>query len=480
MKKITILLSGFITCLSFSARAQVKPQQITSDIAFSRAKIKSVRANNGPSGKTVTNEAFTKLLDSLLYNLSGTAVKNGKAVSTAVIVDDKSATLNYTFLDLPAWTIQATGSAQSKNSFADIFSGGKFGNTYSYGFNILYYPAVNSGRPFRASKNDVTIKTEKVMNDYEKATKLLAGRDIDRLIELYKKYGRYFLGNAPIDSPLTVDAAEIYYKEKDEFDKLIKKYAAYLPKSFSSMTAGLQDKHFEENIVAEASQVYLHRLYKEEVDSLNAIQMKAGFSHMTLSYLTFGVRYNNGRFPIFDGTASDDLYTRKYTDNYPSLSAGYNLIKLRPEFNIFILPTAKIQYNREFNDDDLVFLDIPQGQQIIGGTSSVEYKQTSYYRTIPDKKTHVNIDVPFSVFFPRSPILFGFEIAAKTDVAPELKNLGGRIGVYLVLSAGKQNLTIEPLINLNKLEQKDKSFFSDQVSFGVNLSVTLPELAWQK
>jgi hypothetical protein len=112
--------------------------------------------------------------------------------------------------------------------------------------------------------------------------------------------------------------------------------------------------------------------------------------------------------------------------------------------------------------------------------STSEYKQTSYYNVIPERETHINIDVPVSIFFPQSPIPFGFEIAANTDVAPTLKNVGGRIGAYLVLPAGKQNLTIEPIIKINKLEQKDKSFMKDQFSFGINLSVTLPEIFSKK
>jgi hypothetical protein len=481
MKSITTVLISALFCAPASdAIAQINPKTIQSETTEFLEQVQAVRDNNKPEGRTITTKAFEKILDSLLYSVSGTAIKNGKAVRTSFTADDKSGTLNFTFIDSYRFTVQATGTAQSKKSFADIFSSGKFGNTYSYGFNILYYPSANSMAPAKGAKNRIVIKTEKLMNRYLALSKLATGRDIDRLIEIFNGNGKYYLGNEDITTPMTTADAELYDKEKAEFDKLLSKYSAYLPDNFNILKEEFQKSHFKENIIDAVSEVYLHRLYKEETDSLNAIQMKADFSHKWLKYWSFGLRYNNSKYPVFNETATDNLYTSNLGDNYPSLNVSWNFIHLFPTHNLMILPTAKIQHNRDFDEDNLVYLNVPQGNQIIGGVSTSEYKQTSYYNVIPERETHINIDVPVSIFFPQSPIPFGFEIAANTDVAPTLKNVGGRIGAYLVLPAGKQNLTIEPIIKINKLEQKDKSFMKDQFSFGINLSVTLPEIFSKK
>lgn len=453
------LLFGF---KSFGQAPKMPTSRLITEIA-------SVRKLKDTAGKLLPDRLFTIKLDSSLNSVSGIAYKEGKAAFSSATVDDDGITVNLNLVDNEHLTWQFTASGESKKGTVDVFSSGKYNKTLGAGFNFIYFPFTNSAGFLATEKDRLNKQLDQISGYYDYLrSQTINVQEIDQLKTLYDNWG----GNIYAQSAFAKNAGAGYDQDKKTFQQLLKKYAAYLPNDFESLDHPAQLAAIK-LLADNKADIVSNYLYQQQLDSLTAVQLKAQYHKTALNWHTLNVKYNNTKYPLYDATADKSLYTSSYNDGYISLAYSYNRLWIHPKAIFWLFPTIKYQNSRDFDEDNLVSLDVPQGTKTIGSQTVTEYKQTAYYNEIAAVKPVWTAEIPFVVFFPKSSL--GLDMGILANVAPKFEKLGGRLGVYIPLSTAKEKIIIEPLININKLEQHDLSFFKEQLSFGINLTVTLPE-----
>lgn len=432
------------------------------------SQVQIIRGLKNQKSVLMTDNLFTLKLDSVLNTVSGVAYQNGKASITSATVDDKGLTVNFNVLDNEHNTLQVTGSGQSKKGTIDLFSGGKYSSTLTAGLNYFYFPFLNSAKFDSLTKTNLNTRIDRIDNYFElKRNNQIGSVELDNLTTIFDAYGQYMFSNQAIPN----NRIATYDQKYSEFLSLFNKYKAYFPKGFEGFSYAQQKKTIDD-IKAKKTDILNNLYYALELDSLNKVQLNATYSKMNLIWYSFSGKINNSKYPIYDASASKNLYTSTLNDYFISFSASLNLLWVHPHVNFWFYPTIKYQNNRDFKDNDLLYLDVPKGTKTINGQTVSDYKQTSYYNNIASRLNDVNLEIPLVIYFPKKQ--FGLDMAVNADVQPTWKNVGGRLGFYIPIPAAKQNITVEPLIRINKLEQSGVSFTKDQLSFGFNLTISLP------
>jgi hypothetical protein len=464
--KITLaflMVMGLLT----AARAQVATKADISKIKPKVDEIKNLRTTT--PGNVITGSAFDQKLDSVLNTVSGVTYQNGKATQTSASVDDKGLTVNYNIVDNESVTLQFTGSGTSTKSVVDLFSGGKYSKTLTGGLNLFYFPRNNAASTSDAEKTKVRDAIDKLDNYYEaKRLQHLGYTEINTLKSIYGTYSTYFY--TPVSVPPNLIAG--YDAKFAEFNALLKKYAYYLPADFQTLSATDQATAIDD-LASHSDEVLNHYYYQQELDTLNKVQLAVKWDNTFVNWWSFSVKVSHDAYPIYAAAAASDDYVSTFDDFYPSLSVSYNFALIGQKSNKLFMPTLKFQNNRDFKTANLLYLDIPQNQRTVGAQTISDYKQTSYYNTVADKKPVWNFEAPFTLFFPKAKVPFGFDFSLNANL-DDASNIGGRLGVYISIPGAKQNVIIEPLLRVDQWKSGDTSFSKDQLSFGINLTVALP------
>jgi hypothetical protein len=456
------LLSTLLTLKGFGQAPKMPTSRLINEIA-------SVRQLKDTAGKLLPDRLFTIKLDSALNSVSGIAYKEGKAAFSSATVDDDGITVNLNLVDNEHLTWQFTASGTSKKGTVDVFSSGKYNKTLGAGFNFIYFPFTNSAGFLPAEKDRLNKQLDQISGYYDYLrSQTINEQEIDQLKTIYENWG----GNIYAQSAFAKNAGAGYDQDKKTFQQLLKKYAAYLPSDFESLDHNAQISAIKQ-LADNKADIVSNYLYQQQLDSLTAVQLKAKYNKTALNWHTLNVKYNNTKYPLYDASADKTLYTSSFNDGYFSLAYSLNLLWIHPKATFWLFPTIKYQNSRDFDEDNLVSVDVPQGTKTIGGQTVNEYKQTAYYNSIATVNPVWTAELPFVIFFPKSSL--GLDLGVLANVAPKFEKLGGRLGLYIPLSTAKEKIIIEPVININKLEQHNLSFFKEQLSFGINLTVTLPE-----
>jgi len=177
--------------------------------------------------------------------------------------------------------------------------------------------------------------------------------------------------------------------------------------------------------------------------------------------------------------ASDNLYTQNYHDVFFSASLSYNFMfsNVLKKVIHYVSPTLSFDNQRNFVDDSLLNV---QAQHAFTVNSDTLYitKSTSFYRQKADRKSNFGFELPYVLYYPKTG--FGLDLAVGTKFSNKLDNLYARFGFYIPITVDKDNtVTIEPIVRLNKLNKSSLSFLKDQLSFGFNISVTVPKFLTQ-
>jgi hypothetical protein len=190
-----------------------------------------------------------------------------------------------------------------------------------------------------------------------------------------------------------------------------------------------------------------------------------------MHWFNLSTKLSKKNIPIFDISQTDDKYTRTLRDYYPDLSVSYNFLRLTQKVNYWFAPKIAFTNSRDFDEDNLVMNNIDAGSRIVEGKTFNDYTATSYYTVVADKKPTFSAELPLIIYFKDSK--YGIDFAVNSEFRKGFDNVGGRIGIYIPIKSGEDMVTIEPVIKFKKLEQ-DISFKEKKVTFGINLSITLP------
>ncbi|SHG55675.1 hypothetical protein [Pedobacter caeni] len=424
----------------------------------------------------VTDTIFDKKLDSVLNKVSGLTYKEGKAGFSSATVDDKGITINLKILDNSWQTLQVSIAGEAKDKFVNLFSKGSYGRTLSGGLTWNLFPRWNLATIDNAGKISLDNKIAKVVNEFEaKRSQCIGLNEITDLVTLFRTHGRYIhkKSEAVIDS---IDIAS--YDEKiSKLKNLLKKYKGYLPKDFDEKSLKAQQIEIGlfENSKTEA---YENFSLQKELDTINNLQLGYDNRRTWFFWGTIGAKINNDQYPVFDIDKPKTDYVRTTHDNFIGLTGSANILLKTKGMSLWISPTFRYKNAREFDTDNLKFLDLPKETQTIDGKPLVEYKQISYYQEIAARKDHYTAELPFMLFFPKAG--FGFDLAINHRLNYEKEKWGGRFGVFVPIGIGTEQLIIEPLWTLKKLDQKDLDFWKDQSSIGVSITVTIPKFVSNK
>ncbi|MDB5004395.1 MAG: hypothetical protein JWQ34_2620 [Mucilaginibacter sp.] len=467
MKYRHLLILALLSGLVIRAQAQIRTKTDITEIKPQVDGIKSLRTDLPK--QVITDSLFDKKLDSVLNTVSGVTYVNGRATQTSASVDDKGLTVNYNIIDNKHLTFQFTGSGTSTKSVVDLVSGGKYSKTLTGGLNLFWFPFNNHASTDTAEKSKLSKAIDKLDNYYTvKRKQHLGQNEITSLKTIFFIYGKYFYTQETIPDNLIAD----YDTKYATFNTLLKKYAFYLPKDFETLTSANQ-RLAVDSLVSYTTDVLNHYYYQQELDTLNKVQLAVKWNNTFVNWWLISAKVNHDAYPLYDAAAVSDNYVNTFDDFYPSFAVSYNFAFLGLKTNKLFMPTLKFQNNRDFKAGNLLFLDIPQNQRLVGTQTVSDYKQTSYYGTKADKKPVWNFEMPFTLFFPKAKVPFGFDLSVNSDL-DDAGNLGGRFGVYVSIPGAKQSVIIEPLLRIDPWKSGDTSFGKDQLSFGINLTVALP------
>jgi hypothetical protein len=257
---------------------------------------------------------------------------------------------------------------------------------------------------------------------------------------------------------------------KEFYAKYLKKYKEYLPAKFGEFDT--QEKSDAIKTLFDTRERVSENLsYRNQADTIDKIQLGVNFNRLSMHWFNLSTKLSKKNIPIFDISQTDDKYTRTLRDYYPDLSVSYNFLRLTQKVNYWFAPKIAFTNSRDFDEDNLVMNNIDAGSRIVEGKTFNDYTATSYYTVVADKKPTFSAELPLIIYFKDSK--YGIDFAVNSEFRKGFDNVGGRIGIYIPIKSGEDMVTIEPVIKFKKLEQ-DISFKEKKVTFGINLSITLP------
>lgn len=453
-------------CLQLPALSQVRYPSETSHLSGQAADIKKLRDKKK---QFITDSAFNKKLDSVLNTVSGVTYKDGKAMRTSASIDETGLNLNLNLIDNNWTTIQLSLAGAAEEKVVDIFSSGRYGTTLSGGLNFNFFPAINSAKAFPSLKKKLYDKMDVVSNYFSlKRDNKIGLSEMTAFKTLFDNYGRYLDGSTSISKAEITD----YDENMAKLRAGLKKYAAYLPEDFPDL-----DYSEQQNAInafnANGNQILDNMYYQQEVDSLNAMQLSFKFNSFKFNWVTVNAKINNVKYPMFDQAAKDEDYLGSFHDNYLSLDLSWNFLLKTTRNRLWIFPTVSFDNKRNFKESAKVSANLPKGSKTIEGTDVQQYKQISYYPDTASKAANMKFELPIVYYFSR--IKTGIDFAVNREFRPGWDGYNARLGFFVPLNAGEEKIIIEPMIKISDIEDRSKSFLDEKISFGFNLTFTLPE-----
>ncbi len=471
MKKLisaTPILILLVANLSYWGQTSAQTPYPVSNQAYQQQR-NEIKTLMGNPKRLITNGNFILKLDSVLNKASGFAYKDGKAGRTSATLEEKAITLNLNLIDHSLFTMQLSLAGARNEKMLDIFTEGKYARTLSAGVKFNLFPPYNYAKfpvDNGKTKQGLNDKLAWLMDYHQKARQSTIYSDLHgELNRLHASHGKY------LDPKNLIDPQDLatYTKDMARLGQLLDKFGPYLPKDFRSLDAAGQAAALAA-LNADQAQMLNNYSYALEMDTLNKLQLATSYKMMFLNWLTLGANFNNDRYPMLDTSASS--LTRNYHDNYLTADLAYNMLWKTPNHAIYLFPKLSFSRARDFASEPLKTLYLPQGTQTVHNVPSTAYKTVAYYGQKAPRASSLSAEIPFMIYFPKSK--FGLDLALTHQLIP-FENFGGRIGVYLPIAAGEQTLTIEPLIKFKNLDDRSKSFKDEQLYFGFNLSISIPD-----
>ena len=435
----------------------------------------------GPNkeGYLVTPSNFNKIIQSKFETLSGTEIKNGKYFGSSVSVDTKSVTVNISIKPSASheFYLMPTISGTSTNGFTTVITGDKYSKTLSGGLGFIVLSANNSSK-FETSTAMLLHNNLKLLRYRNNKIKpnsdsLYFERAFDTLRSILNdkksadfllSYFRKDLTESQID-PSNLRTLKQYNKVRDTLVK-----AKLLPKtfdtlSFTSYKMAMIDSHEPKDVKTLAMKNYL--------DSADKVQQKAAFSSQYLHWFGGGVKYNVANCNII-APASTKL-VQNFANEYFSANVYGTWMKLLSNGNHFYFsPTYTIQNPHNFKTTDQLHAEVFQDYLIGSAKTQKINKDLTFYASVPGRIFTNYLTLPLAYY--NTKWGFGAELDYKVgwnDVSNDNEDL--TFGVLIPIQSDKSAIVVEPLIKAQMLNQKITAFWSNNIVFGVNVTVAIPK-----
>lgn len=434
--------------------------------------------DNNKEGLIITPNNFTKIVQSKFRTVSGNEIKNGKYFGSSASVDSKSITVNISMKPFKSHEFYLLPSlaGSAKDGFVNVITGNKYSRTVTGGVNfVVPFPktSFSFNNKIRVKlHNDLKMERYKYLARYSGPNTLSYTLMINNLKAILTQSGAFitnYYSNAAVNSDfvneLKIRDLNMYKKLTDSLLK-----ANILPKSFPELSS-IQQLEILKNPSPNKIENAALQNYLSKTDS---IQQSVNFSKETLKWLAGGIKYNQANYFIAD-PATKALQS-SVRDEYITANFSATWLVIKESGNRFyISPTINFKNAHNFNPDKQIKADVFEDYNIGNTTVQRVKKELAFYESVPDRLQNFYIEVPMAFYNKKAAI--GAEVAFKAgfhDV--ENDNLGFRVGALIPINQGDKNqMVIEPLFKVQKLNQAVTDFWKDNFVVGINISVTIPK-----
>lgn len=477
---------------SFLLQNSLEAQKKDTTVQNHLRQIRSLYADDVYTGKRyVTTYMFDSIVTETQNKISGVLIKQGKVVGTTASVEDKSVTINHSFAALAngRLSLQLTAGGTADDNFVDIFSEGKYKRTITSGLNFNIFPRYNSGGYFVSEKRKLWSLLY-LQDSCYKARRAYAISKKDSLFTLlqtiYNRCSVYLCreknvalsSQRRVTDSLIINCDSCSLKELVSYFDILNQLSGYFPDHFDSNSCS-DNADFLDSLAEHRLEWAADLSDQDNLTVLDSLQRAAPWTRFRYNWLSGSLKLNQKNHPLLDPMANVNLYTRDFHDVFFSASVSYNFMfsDLLKKVIHYVSPTLNFDDERGFVDDSLLNLQV-QHPLTVNSDTLYAVKSTSFYRQKANRKNNFGLEVPYVFYYPKTG--FGLDLAVGTKFSNKLDNLYARFGFYIPITVDKDNtVTIEPIVRLNKLNKSSLSFLKDQLSFGFNISVTIPKFLTQ-
>jgi hypothetical protein len=429
----------------------------------------------------VTSNNLSQLLESNWRSFSGVSIKNGKSTSTSAVLDAKSITVNLSLPQIkPGIFIIPTIAGSSNNGFVSVIAGDKYSRTITGGLNFIF-PIRKDFFLFYKTDQKTLLHNDLQILKYDYLHKKLPG-DKQHYVNLITEIKRilkesgfyiedYYSGN---------------YGRHISQDSLSNKHVENLTTYKNDIAILINDGIIDEKITSKmvndqlkmlsdslSQKMYMASL-KRYLDNTDQVQQKASFSIKAFGWVSGNIKYNQANYFIGDSTSKS--LTSSVRDEYISTSLSWNaLVYWHENIRTYFSPTIYYSNPHNFSTNNQIHAEGFANYKIGNNVLQKVDKDLTFYQKVPQRLNSIYIEMPLAIYSTEKAI--GLDMAIKygwNDVNND--NFGVRLGALVPLSQGDKNqIVIEPLFRIQKMNQGLSDFWGTHFVLGVNLSIALPK-----
>ncbi|MGC4038710.1 MAG: hypothetical protein QM764_22290 [Chitinophagaceae bacterium] len=475
----TLLLTATCSLFCIISFCQTKKSTVREHLQ----QVRTLYGGDLEDGPYVTQYIMDSIIQSVQSKISGTLIKDGKTVATTATVDDKSVTVNYNighFIDERLF-VQATVSGTAADNFVDIFSGGKYKKTITGGFNFNFFPKWNSGSFYSSYRQRLWTLLKIQDHCFDRSKRKNAYKStIEKLVQLYNDCRTLYYADPLVDNPQLpaandIDCKKCSIEKLQEFNQLLSSLSDYYPKKFNSLGRNAVG-HFLDSIATLSDVISGELADKDNLTVMDSLQHAAKWSAFGNTWWSGSIKFNQKTQPLFNPSLVDKNYTDNYNDYFVTLSLSYNYMKTLVDrgITVYFAPTISFGNARNFIADSLLSLQAQENFPVSATDSLKVINATSFYRAKAGRLAQFGVELPLIVYFPSAST--GIDIAAGMKFSNHIDSVYARFGIYIPISTGKDDVvTVEPLLRFSNLNKSGQVFFKDILSFGFNVSVSIPK-----
>lgn len=450
---------------------------------------------DSPKHPMVTSKIFNQIINEDRKLVGGDLVTDGKVKAFSLSVKDaKSATVFTPGVNLRSRLfVQLTGAATLSDNFVSVIKNGSFQNNYTGGINAIWF--------IRGTSRKFTDSNSRVLQAKLRIARLsfILNGHYDSSVINYDAFRQQYISRMDTfikafrDTIMdSTTAGEFIFNMRKSFvlpgemhdtiKSKLKKYLAkeedvkeFLPPDWLSLkynVAADEIKHLGKHIMDRYDKFFFNELEKEvtrETSVYDSLQLKANFSGRWVFWLSTGVAYNQARVSALEPENKNDLYEKKFTDEYASANFSFNIANIQHKFLLSV--SGKWEDSRPFNPGDMITLS-RQNPYIIGADTVFNSKEVKLYEKIPEKSRKVTAELMIQKYSER--FRMGYSITASAELA-FYSEMSAKAGIFIPISAGQTTVILMPELRFAKLTKAGYNFWRDQTTFGFTIATTLPK-----
>lgn len=431
------------------------------------------------------NSLYTSsVLDYFIYKqintISGTNIKEGKVYGTSATIDEKSITANFSIKIGKTFYLQPTLSGTAEKGMLNIFSDKKYQKTLSGGSNFQWFPFANKIGFSKGTRIKLHNEMRFKEFSYNRINKELQIKKLTGIINSYKKTyenedSKSFINKIDekeqgIYDDITIKNIEIL-NSLNSYKKLLAKYNVIKLEEKNNEKTYREIYESLNKLKPIEIENYIDDQYTSEQDSLQ-LNIKPAYS---ITWISGGIKYNVNPQQVLLDTITSGIKPDKFLNEYLTTKLAFNYLRVRNNTDkIYISPSINFSSERNFSPEIQRTVNFGTNTSV-GGVSTTNIDEKSYYISIPDRANIFYLDIPITYFCSKKN--YGIDLGMKLGINdPEDNNISARIGVYVPLGKEENIVFIEPMLRFQKLFSSGKNeFIKDNLLFGFNIAVLLPQ-----